>query len=166
MTFYIFQSSQVPAWMFLGWTSQIISELKYDRECFVDELLLRIAQTYPAAIIYPFTLSHSQYKYNCWEPVADRPLIKRINDIIHNPLIDRFVKGLTAVCVPFKMLYYHLTTLLNDFRQLSENQFEKKVNSIIEAVFPTDRGHHGTEFDKLKVFYEPLRNLRSLSSKY
>lgn len=151
--------------MFLGWISQIISELKYDRECFVDELLLRLSEAYPTAIIYPFKLSHSQYKNSCLEAVVDRPLIVRINDLIHNPLIDRFVQGLLAVCVPYKMLYYHLTTLHNEFRLLTENQFEQKVKQIIDTVFPADRSHLGPEFDKLEVFHESVRNLRTLSGK-
>lgn len=149
--------------MFLGWISQIISELKYDKDCFIDDLLLRLAQTYPTAIIYPFKLSHSQHIYNCFEVTNDRPLIARINDIIHNPLIDSFVQGLLAVCVPYKMLYYHLSSLLNEFRLLSENQFEKKVKSILHTVFPTDRSHLGTEFDKLDAFEDSVRNLRTLS---
>lgn len=151
--------------MFLGWISQIISELKYDKDCFIDELLLRLAQTYPTAIIYPFKLSHTQYINNCFEVVNDRPLIARINDIIRNPQIDSFVQGLLAVCVPYKMLYYHLSSLLNEFRLLSENQFEKKVKSILDTVFPTDRNHRGTEFDKLDAFGESVRNLRTLSGK-
>lgn len=151
--------------MFLGWISQIISELKYDRDCLIDELLLRLAQTYPTAIIYPFKLSHSHYKDNCLDDVNDRPLIARINDIIHNPLIDSFVKGLLAVCIPFKMLYYHLTTLHSEFRLLTENQFNKKVKNILETVFPSDRSYYGREFEKLKAFHDSVRNLTALSGK-
>lgn len=151
--------------MFLGWISQIISELKYDRNCFVDELLLRLAQTYPTAIIYPFKLSYSQYIQNCFEVVDDRPLIARINEIIHNPLIDCFVKGLLTVGVPYKMLYYHLNSLHNEFHLLSENQFDKKIRNILNTVFPEDRGHQGTEFDKLQPFRDTVRNLRTLSGK-
>lgn len=101
--------------MFLGWISQIISELKYDRTCFIDELLLRLAQTYPSAITFPFKLSYSQYSQNCYDFDNDRPLIARINEMIHNPLIDRFEKGLLSVGVPYKMLYYHLSSLHNEF---------------------------------------------------
>ena len=165
LPFSIFQSSQVPAWMFLGWISQIISELKYDRDCFIDDLLLRLAQIYPTAIIYPFKLSHSQFKNNCLDDINDRPLIARINDIIHNPLIDSFVKGLLTVCVPYKMLYYHLTTLLSEFRLLTENQFNKKVKNILETVFPSDRSYYGREFEKLNAFLDSVRNLTALSGK-
>lgn len=161
--FLFHQSSLVPAWMFLGWISQIISELKFDRECFIDELIVRLAQTYPTAIAYPFKLSHSQYTDTCLEVVNDRPLIGRINDIIRNPLIDSFVKGLAAVCVPFKMLHYHLMTLLTEFRMMSENQFYKRVTNILETVFPTDRSYYGTEYDKLNAFQDAVRKLITLS---
>lgn len=152
--------------MFLGWISQIISELKFDRESFIDSLLLRLAETYPTAIIYPFKLSYSQYLNNSFDIADDRPLIARINDLIHNPLIDRFVQGLLAVCVPYKVLYYHLTTLHNEFRLLTENQFGKKVKNIIDTVFPSDRSHYGSEFDKLEVFRDSVVNLRILSGKW
>ncbi|KAG4079582.1 hypothetical protein HA402_014371 [Bradysia odoriphaga] len=149
--------------MFLGWISQIISELKFDRDCYVDELILRLAQTYPTALIYPFKLSHSQYTSNCLEEVNDRPLIARINDIIRNPFIDSFVKGLSAVCVPSKKMYHHLQSLNSDFRMLTENQFFKRVTDILETLFPTDRSYYGTEYDKVFVFYNAIRKLSGLS---
>lgn len=151
--------------MFLGWISQIISEVKFNRDGFIDQLLLRLSKAYPAAVAYPFKLSHSQYVSSCYEVVPDRPLIQRIKDIIHDPLIDSFVNGLTAVCIPYKMLYYHLTTLYKEFRELSENQFEKRVKSILDTVFPPDGRYHGVEYDKLKAYYDPVRSLKSLSGK-
>lgn len=151
--------------MFLGWISQIISELKFDKDCFVDQLLVRLAQTYPAAIIYPFKLSHSQYTNSCSFDVIDRPLIVRINDIIHDPLIDSFVSGLSTVCVPYKMLYCHLSTLYGELRILTENQFDNRVKSILETVFPAVRIFHGIEYDKLNVFRDSVRSLRPLSGK-
>ncbi|KAJ6648931.1 DNA-dependent protein kinase catalytic subunit [Pseudolycoriella hygida] len=157
------ESAQVPGWMFLGWISQIISEVRFDRECFIDELILRLAQTFPTAIIYPFKLSYSQYINNSFEIVNDRPLIARINDIIQNRVIDNFVRGLLAVCVPYKMLYYHLCSLQNEFQLLTENQFHKKVKNILETVFPSDRGHYGIEFDKLDAFHDGVQNLRTMS---
>ncbi|XP_037038023.1 DNA-dependent protein kinase catalytic subunit-like isoform X2 [Bradysia coprophila] len=157
------ECSRVPAWMFLGWISQIISELKFDRDCYIDELVLRLAQTYPTALTYPFKLSHSQYISNCSEEVSDRPMIVRINHISRNPLIDSFVKGLSAVCVPSKMMQHHLMSLNNEFLMLSENQFFKKVSDIIETIFPPDRSYYGTEYDKLNVFFNDIRKLSSLS---
>lgn len=151
--------------MFLGWISQIISELKYDRNCFIDELLLRLAQTFPAAIIYPFKLSYTQYVQGCLEVVDDRPVIAKINVAVHNPLIDSFVNGLTSVCVPYKMLHYHLSTLYSEFQMLSENQFDKKVRNILNLVFPIDRSHQGIEYEKLQPFHDSVRNLRTLSGK-
>lgn len=151
--------------MFLGWISQIISEIKFDRVSFIDELILRLAQTYPTAIHYPFKLSHSQYINDCVDVVNDRPLITRINDTIHNPLIDSFVNGLLAVCIPYKMLYYHMSTLHTEFRLLTENQFNRKVKSILDMVFPSDRRYFGTEFDNLKIFHRSVHNLTTMSSK-
>lgn len=57
------QSSLVPEWMFIQWAPQLLAQLTGDRSETVGPILIRLAETYPGALDYPFRLSIINNKY-------------------------------------------------------------------------------------------------------
>ena len=57
-----FQTSKLPVWMFLGWIPQILVTLDSPKISAVAPLVLKIAKTYPQAIMYAYRLSKENYK--------------------------------------------------------------------------------------------------------
>lgn len=39
--------SMVPEWMFISYISQMLSNFDFEKECYLDQLLLKLAKKYP-----------------------------------------------------------------------------------------------------------------------
>jgi len=61
VTCVLLQSSEVPVWMFLGWVNQLLASLDTSVGPLLHSLVLRLAETYPQALIYAFQLSREKY---------------------------------------------------------------------------------------------------------
>ena len=49
--------------MYLGWLPQMTALLDKPESAAIQQLLLRVAQQYPNALVYPFWLSQESYRF-------------------------------------------------------------------------------------------------------
>lgn len=155
------ESLNVPEWMFLGWIPQILSILTFDRDHYLDDLVLRIATTYPMAIFYAFQQSFNQY-HEQNSSTFDRSAIVKICDSIKNPMAEKFMQAILCVCIPDKMLYLHLNNLLQMLqRPLSNIEFVKHVKNIVRMVYGNDGGLQGSAFEKIQKYKNIIMNLQT-----
>ncbi|ELU11183.1 hypothetical protein CAPTEDRAFT_224273 [Capitella teleta] len=99
---FIRKSRDIPAWMFLGWVSQICAILDKPESSAIHEILLNIADIYPNALVFPFKLSNHNYKFTS-DAVSSKS--KSVCDRLHqmlskNPLIDRLIFSLEMMHEP------------------------------------------------------------------
>lgn len=99
--------NEVPLWIFLGWTTQIISRFNFKNICFLDKLILRLATTYPTQVIYTFQLAHRQY---CEQKpnVPVRLVVQEIESAIKNPMIQNLIVNVSYLSLPDKVMWHHL----------------------------------------------------------
>lgn len=162
--------------MFIAWIPQIISMVNYKKECFLDQLLLRITRAYPSAIYYPFQLFLNQNKRGSnitemySEDIQTRSLISEVLDIVHNPLAEKFTKGLNNLCLPELKLtnrLYGLQVAIVQTTNMSQRVFVKQVKWIVAEVF-SDAGTDlcGKILDRIQIFKETVENLVQFDCKY
>lgn len=152
--------------MFLRWSPQIISSIKFDEPSYLDELLIRLATKYPTAILYPFQLAYDQeQKQNARTP---RSTILQIQYIIQHPKTQLFIKSLMWLCVPEKLLQYHLYTLFQDIQNdvsVTNGIVEQRLQAIIALVWPSNDVHQlrGRAFDRIDIFREKIEALDGIT---
>lgn len=155
--------------MFLKWIPQILSLFDFQRQCFLDNLLCRLANAYPTAMFHPFQLSHDQHMQQ-FPNYQNRLTVERIRRSLHHPLSDQFIAGIQNVCVPSKMLSSHLLTLnklLESRDDLPLAAFAAAVENCLEIVYGNandddqfDRNNiKGHIFDEILPFKRPVRAL-------
>ncbi|EDV28309.1 uncharacterized protein TRIADDRAFT_20924, partial [Trichoplax adhaerens] len=95
------KSSAIPSWMFIGWISQMMAILDKPEARAVQEILFRIADEYPQAIIYAFKVSNEQYTFE--ETSVGRQnktAVSKLSSKLQLPLIESFVRALEQLSQP------------------------------------------------------------------
>ncbi|KAJ8918257.1 hypothetical protein NQ315_014127 [Exocentrus adspersus] len=126
---FIDETENIPTWMFLGWIPQLLANLDSKKIHALSKIVIRIAETYPQAIMYPYRLSKEHYRFTDSE-IADttRQLINKLDNLLLNdPMVDMFLKALSYVTVPPVMLRYYISKMYNA-------QKESDIKSIQETV--------------------------------
>ncbi|XP_031631692.1 DNA-dependent protein kinase catalytic subunit-like [Contarinia nasturtii] len=115
----------VPVWNFLKWMTQIITNFDFEKPCFLDQLLVELAKTYPTSVIYSFNLIYQRFRER--KPNARiRSIVRQIQAAIRNPIIEKFIEQINYVSLAEKVLYYHLNKIL----KLKDEQAVKKELQI------------------------------------
>ncbi|CAD5112585.1 DgyrCDS1798 [Dimorphilus gyrociliatus] len=93
---FIESTADIPCWMYLSWLGQMTALLDKNISKIVHQPLLKVAATYPNALVYPFNLSSEGFKFD--DTLDGRRAIcvqKEISSILgRNPYISTFVKSL------------------------------------------------------------------------
>lgn len=166
---YYREITDVPDWMFIGWIPQILAHFDFDRSSLVDDLVVRLSESYPDALRYPFKLSLDQYtEMNDWrdggDMIIDRSVLNRLKNNLKNSTVDAFIENIALLCLPAVKFRFHVQKLFlaikNDGHRLTRTKWTKQVNKINELVFNvgrnlqskyyTDLWHHQKEFLKLR----------------
>ncbi|XP_046395507.1 DNA-dependent protein kinase catalytic subunit-like [Ischnura elegans] len=163
------ESSRVPTWMFLSWTSQILAHLNGSSCSTLTDLVVRMAETYPAAIVYPFQISIDKYQKENSEEM--RALTNRLEKILfRNKLLEKMLESLKYVCLPNVMLKGHLERikLLLDSPNCGDAEVMEQAKSLlVDELFPQSRGrgrgvgapHHGTIIPQLREYEKDIRKI-------
>lgn len=143
--------AEVPEWMFLRWVPQMLSTLSLEEPSFLDGILLRMATTYPAAMLYPFRL-----KVQC-QLRPSRSFIDQIGQLVRNPSTDLFIGALVQLGVPEKNLIFHLTTWLHENaeqKQFRHSDLVRRTKQIVDMFWPNtdDGGIVGKGYERLEPF--------------
>lgn len=132
--------------------------------CFLDNLLIRLTNAYPAAIYYPFQLSRDQYLQR-FPSYRNRQVVEEILFLIKNPLAEQFMDGIQRLCTPKMMLLAHLKTLnkmLHYQNDLKLAIFAAAVQHVLIIVYGnTDAtsDNVGVAFKSIRMFKKPIRDL-------
>ena len=59
----LFQMSSIPCWQFIGWIGHMVALLDKEEGVAVQRTVADIADHYPQAIVYPFTISSESYSF-------------------------------------------------------------------------------------------------------
>ncbi|XP_059610251.1 DNA-dependent protein kinase catalytic subunit-like [Phlebotomus argentipes] len=165
---FISESKKVPEWMFLNWVPQILSTFNFSSPCYLDKILHRLAQTYPAAIVYPFTLSYNQHLDMQNSSVPDRKLVTEIIGLTNIPGVSHFISALSCLCLPKLMLASHLTRFYNDlFREthMPEGKKMKYIRNILKNVFREGvENLQGSAFKHIEKYQASVRDFCNESS--
>lgn len=69
------QTEKIPTWMFLGWIPQLLANLDTRKIYALSKIIVRIAETYPQAIMYPYRLSKEHYRFMDSDVATDAQLL-------------------------------------------------------------------------------------------
>lgn len=144
----------VPLWTFIGSISQIMSRLNFEKACFLDNLVLRLATEYPSIVIYPFQVSYECFKEKDPNVKRQRPLIQQIATAIKNTFVQQFIDSLKVLNLPEKVLQYHLSEFLNADVKSKLNQQQLKAgyddvfNNTMRGKLPIRLQAFKNDFDE------------------
>nr|CAD7432144.1 unnamed protein product [Timema monikensis] len=158
------ESSDVPEWMFLGWVSQLIASLDTPVGLALGDLILRLATSYPKAVIYPFYISSDKYKFKDGESAHHtRCLIDRLKGVLKtSSLQDTLLKAFSCVAQPPLILKYHLDILIKFLEDEvpSLHKLRSSFHDMMAEVFSSNTSGetklHGSVFKTVMSFKDTL----------
>ncbi|GAB0097641.1 DNA-dependent protein kinase catalytic subunit [Sergentomyia squamirostris] len=160
-------SRPIPEWMFLKWVPQILSRFNFAAPCYLDKILRLLAQTYPAAIFYAFTMSYNQYLDGLNTPNhVNRAEVNNILNLIRNSGAQKFISALSCLCLPKLMLSCHLFELSNVLNKDSSMACANKmIDKILKNVFGEGRDNmQGSAFKQLEKYLPVIKELKTEST--
>lgn len=149
--------NMVPEWMFISYISQILSNFDFQYECYLDELVHKMAKKYPNALYYPFRLSQDNFHHIHEDREIKKPLINEINALLVNPIVDRFTSALQLLVIPEKMLSVHYQNFLHKTLAIKTNEkFQAALKELYDNVFVINSDLKGSEFAKIRTVFRDL----------
>ncbi|XP_065079037.1 DNA-dependent protein kinase catalytic subunit-like isoform X2 [Ochlerotatus camptorhynchus] len=142
--------STVPEWMFLRWIPQILSFVNFScDQSFLENLLIRIATSYPMALYYPAKLNFRRHQTRSEGNIS--PFANRLMALLEIPKLDHFVSKLTQVVIP-SVKVLKIITDVRMARCGSNEEYHKLVTDLMREAFPEDSPDLGREHQKLIRF--------------
>lgn len=111
--------------------TEIIAYFDFEQPCFLDCLLVQLANTYPTSVIYSFNLTYQEFCAR--KPhIATRPIVRQIQAAIKNPIIEKFIDQINFVSMPGKVLNYHLNNILKlkNNEEAVKHEFQRCYNNV------------------------------------
>ncbi|XP_063237602.1 DNA-dependent protein kinase catalytic subunit-like isoform X2 [Bacillus rossius redtenbacheri] len=161
---FVTESAAVPEWMFLGWAGQILACLDAADGVpgALEDVALRLARSYPQAVVFPFGISRDKYAFSDDEEGRRaRALVLRLSKILQgNRLLETFVEALTCLAPPKLILEYHLKALQACLQEspFDPAKFREMLRVALKESFSSGDGRprlHGKLFD-LEKYRETL----------
>nr|XP_018915697.1 PREDICTED: DNA-dependent protein kinase catalytic subunit-like [Bemisia tabaci] len=92
------QCKRIPEWKFLEWVPQLLTALYSPKVAAVSDLLLRLAEKYPNALIYPFRLSKEmQAKVSS----STQTIVDSLGTLLDCDYgTEKFLKAMACLCLP------------------------------------------------------------------
>ncbi|XP_066255512.1 DNA-dependent protein kinase catalytic subunit-like [Euwallacea similis] len=166
---FIAETQDIPCWMFLGWIPQLLANVDTPKVTAISGIILKIAKTYPQAIMYSYRLSKENYLQTHSEFSEEmRHLTNELDALLlHDPLVDQFLSALCKVSVPLTTLQYYIKKM--SAYQKIEDALNLR-NEIIEFFFKdTPASHHsssmqGDMYRQVKDFKTAFEGVTQVSS--
>ncbi|XP_021932903.1 DNA-dependent protein kinase catalytic subunit-like isoform X3 [Zootermopsis nevadensis] len=149
------ESTEVPVWMFLGWVNQLLSCLDTAVGPVLHSLVLRLAETYPQALIYAFKLSVKNYNLGSGHETL-KALADRLASLLFaDPMFDTFLRAFSCLGQPCKMLFYFVDKLEKLLNAETPNcdHLCHTYDTMMKELFPcSDENIHGAVFQQVKEY--------------
>lgn len=157
------QLLMIPEWIFLPYISQLLSNFDFENECYLDNLLLRLAEKYPNALYFPFKLSRDHYRQKTENRGMEKEHVSRIDDVIRNPMMEKFMMALECLVWPAKLLQIHYHHFMISIRghgeSMTNEKFYDDVKKLHRDVFIKNREMKGSDFMKIKPFEKRIQEM-------
>ncbi|XP_076445486.1 DNA-dependent protein kinase catalytic subunit-like [Babylonia areolata] len=107
MALFIKKAESVPSWMFILWISQMMALMDKEQAPAVRPVLLRLANDYPQAVVYPFRISQEGFEFGSSR--VDRQNKEGVDKMAalltgeRVPLVSRFISALDQFAQPFQV---------------------------------------------------------------
>ncbi|KAL7018811.1 hypothetical protein ACKWTF_010922 [Chironomus riparius] len=158
------QLKMVPEWMFLAYISQILSNFDFENDCYLDNLMMKLAKKYPNALYFPFNLSRDNFNYINDNQVMEKALVKDISQIVSNPTIDKFTSALQCLVVPEKFMEIHFNNFYHELSAADNNEkFQEAVQKLYDNVYVHNKNLKGQEFSKISDYKERILAFKKLN---
>ncbi|NP_989989.4 DNA-dependent protein kinase catalytic subunit [Gallus gallus] len=114
----------VPCWQFIGWISQMMALLDKDEAVAVQHTVEEIVDTYPQAIIYPFTISSESY---CFKDTAagcrNKEFVASIkNKLDRGGVVQDFIHALEQLSNPVMLFKDWVADVRNELVKTQRNK--------------------------------------------
>ncbi|KAF2367034.1 NUC194 [Trinorchestia longiramus] len=126
--------ASVPLWMFLLWLPHILIYLEKIPGQVLRPIVVQLAEEYPQAVFYPFSVSKTCYKFDGEMGPAVRAMCYKIEEIMDTKcgLLQPFLNAITLVREPFGVLKQELMSV----RSATSSQTKvTKLRAIHEQLF-------------------------------
>lgn len=114
------EARSVPVWMFISWIPQLLGNLDTKSVNAVGKIIVKIAESYPNAIKFPYYLRKKRFSLND----QNASLVNKLDSLLLNPIIENFISSVSSVCNPVKYLEYYVFKMI----------MQKDDNSLNSAV--------------------------------
>lgn len=131
----------------------------------MDDLLLRLAQSYPQAIFYAFKASYEDFNQSNGS-TANRLVVQQILDAIANPSLERLVNSLKCMVLPEKIIQQAFQRIVDHATRMEYTQ----ENYLAELKTCYDNVFNNAERAKLPRIYQhfeqALKRLMTLNGEF
>lgn len=166
-------AKNLPTWMFLKWLPQLMSNLNANKSSLIENILIKIAETYPQAIMHHYRLFRAKSKTTDQEQDSTISiLIQKLDHLLlSNPTINKLLKALSSVALPDNVLEYNINKLTASIDKNFEQVLEQVINELFTVTddckdFYKIRGDIWLNFIQLEAdFRSLLCNSSNLKSK-
>lgn len=135
-----------------------MARFDFDKTCFLDSLVLRLATAYPSVVIYSFQLEYGRFRER--KPKhTNRPVIQQILDVIQNPLIEKFIESIKCLSLPEKVMEHHLHNAFIRHSYPSE-KYRQELKTCSENVF--ENALRGKSAAKVQQFKQNIVDLMQM----
>lgn len=155
----------IPAWMFLMCTNQMLAALDTEMYPFVNDILFRIAKEYPNAIRFAYRLSAEKYKFDSVHGKKVQQFANRLRNVLSDPLYERFIHAMHCVGPANLMLKHYLGKILEISERIvkTENEMEEMFDQLFRHLYTDQKdvtkGPMFKVVDSLKQRIEALRKM-------
>ncbi|XP_055842749.1 DNA-dependent protein kinase catalytic subunit-like [Episyrphus balteatus] len=165
-------SADVPVWTYLVWIPQILSRFQLNEPCYLDHIVLKIADKHPEALRFPFSTWYKQAKINFslsrleGGHYNDRSVIRQIMNSLQHDLCDKFLKSFRYLAVPEAFLLSELESFDRDIRSISnisDTQFSKITENLLKDVYCEEEGLQGVAYRRLLKYKSELESIKNMS---
>ncbi|XP_055346029.1 DNA-dependent protein kinase catalytic subunit-like isoform X2 [Paramacrobiotus metropolitanus] len=118
----------IPVWMFLSWTNQMLALVDKKEGIAVHDILVRLADAYPQAMVYGFRISKEGYVFEeSKSGEVNRKACDRLSQILNLPLVNEFIRNLELLYPPH--------SFFADFAKKAELMVKDKKNDLLKREF-------------------------------
>jgi DNA-dependent protein kinase catalytic subunit len=122
---------QVPAWMFLQYSAQVISAVDSSIGKFAIAILEHIASHYPLAIYYPFCVSYPGFRE------STKANLEKLNMMLRDDTLSKFVESLSGLTHPQLRWIDGLKDIITLLKARQTNAATERATELAQCCLST-----------------------------